>query len=115
MINRVRDDETIIGYEFIAEKKGLFGKKFSRKPLTYGHVMREILCGMYKIDTETIYEDIESEFKKEINRNFLENFSLRNGGEILGKTKTEKRINSLKFKFKDAYLKKTLELFLEVR
>lgn len=113
MIDKICDDETVVGHELISEKNGLFRKKLSLKPVTYGYVIREALCGIYKIDTETIYEDMEIELKKEINRNFLESFSLRNGGEILGRMKTEKRMNYLKFKFKDSYLKKSLELFSE--
>lgn len=50
----------------------------------------------------------------EIEKNFIEHIPFRNGGEGIGSSETEKRINFLQFNFTNAYLRKALEYFYEM-
>ena len=102
--------DTSVGHKLIVERKGL-GRKLHLQKVTYNGLLWEIMTEINEIDTETIYEDIESELEKEIRKNYLEKLDFTNGGIGKGRTKTERRINFLQFKFKDSYLKKTLEIF----
>ena len=104
------DNETVVGHKLIFEQKGL-RKKLHLQDVTYGGLMWDILLELNEIDTETIYEDIRFALKTKIEENTIRNISFRSGGEGIGNSETEKRINALQFQFADAYLKKELKLF----
>lgn len=104
------DNEAVVGHKLISEQKGL-RKKLHLQDVTYGGLMWDILLELNEIDTETIYEDIRFHIKFKLEENMLKHLSLKNGGEGIGNSETEKRINSLQFLFTDAYLKKELKLF----
>jgi hypothetical protein len=107
------EEDKLIGHKLIVQRKGLLGKKLSLKNIYYNDLITGITCKFDEVSPDSLYKDIHYSIKVRISKNNIDYIYLRNGGNIIGKSKLEKRINHLQFEFTDLYLKKALKILEE--
>jgi hypothetical protein len=108
------EEDKLIGHDLIVQRNGLFRKKLSLKEIYYNDLINGIISKFDEVSPESLYTSIHYSIKLKMSRNNIDAICLRNGGTIIGKSKLEKRINFLQYKFKDSYLKRALEIFEEI-
>jgi len=114
MSNCFLEKDELIGHKVIEKRKGLFGKEVSLRGVYYNNLVKEIeSCELDEISSDFLYSDIKYSLINRVQENVIKNLTLRNGGEIIGKTRLEKRINHLKFEFTNLYLNRALKILEE--
>jgi hypothetical protein len=103
----------LIGHDLIVQRNGLFRKKLFLRGIYYNNLINGIMSKFDEVSQEYLYKEIHYSLKLKMSRNKLDSIFFENNGEIFGKSKLEKRINYLQFRFKNSYLKKALEILEE--
>ncbi len=96
------EEDKLIGHELVIRRKGLFGRELFLRDVYYNDLIRTLDVDKNK----TVIWEIE--WKKELN--FVNNYTLRNGGGVIGKSRLEKRIRNLQVRFTDLYLTRAKEI-----
>ena len=96
------EEDKLIGHELVIHRRGLFRRELFLRDVYYNDLIRTLDVDKNK----TVIWEIE--WKKELN--FVNNYTLRHGGDVIGKSRLEKRIRSLQFRFIDLYLTRAKEI-----
>lgn len=104
----VRGNE-LIGHELFDKKKGLFKHKLSLKDVYYNDL---VIDHVYSVPfTEDPYKKIMFELRVEGEKNLVDNVMISGSGRL----STQRRIDQLKFFYKNAYLERAKEIVQSFR
>ena len=114
MVYYLLEEDKLIGHKII-EDIFLFRKKLSLKGVYYNEFMKDIVSYLEGFPSNFIYDTLSGFIRTEKTKNVIHYLSFRDGGNGIGKTDLEKRINLLQYKFTDSYLKKALKVIEEIK
>jgi len=103
------NEDKLIGHELVINKISLYRKKLFLKDVYYNDLIT-YLEKVNGIKSEDSCTNLLYTLDFLVNKILINNFSLRNGGGIIGREFFEKRIKTLQTNFVLQYTKKTKEI-----
>jgi len=107
-------EDRLIGHELV-EKTFLFRKKLYLKGVYYNELLEDMAFIVDGLSSDLSYGILELSIKADQEKNVIHHLSYKNAGNGAGKTDLEKRINVLRYRFTDSYLKKALKILEEIK